>query len=601
MDKIDPVTLEIIQNRLTEIGYEGGATLTHTAASPIVVHSKDVGFNVADPAGRTLVYSVWMPRHGTTLRYMLESCRRDFPSPEIHPGDMFLTNNPYDGALHTFDVAVISPVHLDGKIIAWTGCATHHMDIGAASPGLFYEATDWWQEGIILPPMRIVEKGQLREDLFRMFLTNVRMPHYAGLDLKAQIAANHVARRKILELAARYGPETLIRAYEEMISFSEMKSRQRIRSLNPGTYSFEDFIDFDRTYRLHCTLTVDGDTLNFDFTGTEPQSPTFINSALACSVGNIHNIIICLLFPDIEINEGCFRPITIHIPEGTLLNCTPPAPCSGASVIGGKKAQSLALGTLSQAILNSPGRQRATASWSSGHLEVLLSGRGRSGKWFLTNVRETSMLGGGARAAKDGLDVSNIAGSTNTSVPNVEFTEERFPILYLSRRLGTDAEGAGKFRSGYGGEVVFRPHGVESLELRCFMIGSRIAAPGLNGGLPGATGKVIVKKGTQVRERLQKNSPEFADLNGETIVLEARNPSLKLTEDDVVSFRCMTGGGFGHPTERDPRLVRRDVLEGLISIERAEAVYRTSFSPGAPELNPEGFRESEATDSNPHS
>jgi N-methylhydantoinase B len=573
---VDPITVEIVQNRLVEIAREGGITLVRTAASPIVVHSKDLGFNISDPRGFTLVYSSWMPRHGTTLRYMLHSCLGEYGH-SIEPDDMFVTNDPYSGALHVFDIAVIAPVHYRGELIAWTACATHHPDIGAKAPGLFYDATDCWQEGLIIPPLKLVEHGRLRDDFVRFLLRNVRLPELQVIDLKAQIAANNVAKARLIELAGRYGIQTLKACYDSIIEFSEKKTRERIGQLSDGQYEAEDFIDYDKLYRLACRLEVRGENLSFDFSGTDAQAPTFINSTLACSVANAHNIIICLLIPDIEANEGCFRPISIHIPEGSVLNCRPPAPCAGASVIGGKKAQALTLKALSQALLKSSLQWRATAPWASTHLDLSVEGKDRRGRWFFTTVRETSMLGGGARATKDGIDVSNIAGSTNTSVPNVEQTEERYPLLYLKRSLRADGEGAGEFRGGFGGDTVFKVHGAGQLTVRAFIIGSRVPDSGMEGGLEGAPTVVEIKKDTDVQERLQVGCwPDFSSLRRTSRVLEARNDPFELTEHDVLRISSSSGGGFGTPQKRDPKAVLQDMKECLVTQEKARQIYKVA-------------------------
>jgi N-methylhydantoinase B len=507
---------------------------------------------------------------------MLHSSIRDLGH-NIGPDDMIVTNDPYSGALHVFDIAVIAPVHYRGELIAWTACATHHPDIGAKAPGLFYDATDCWQEGLIIPPLKLVERGQVRDDLMRFLLRNVRLPESQAIDLRAQIASNNVAKARLVELVERHGIETLKACYDSIIDFSEKKTRERIGQLPDGLYESEDFIDYDKLYRVACCLEVRGEELVFDFSGTDPQAATFINSTLACSVANSHNIIICLLLPDIEANEGSFRPITIHIPEGSILNCTPPAPCAGASVIGGKKSQALTLKVLSQAMLKSPLRWRATAPWAATHLDLSIEGKNRQGKWVYTTVRETSMLGGGARATKDGIDVSNIAGSTNTSVPNVEQTEERYPVLYLKRSLRLDGEGAGKYRGGFGGETVIKPHDVDSLTVRAFIIGTQVSDGGLEGGQEGAKTIVEVKKDTDVLEQLHSGRfPEFSSLSGTAKRLAFRNDPFEIGAHDVLRICSSSGGGFGQPEERDPELVRRDVQEEVVSVERASEVYRVA-------------------------
>ena len=225
--QVDPILTEIIHNRLMQIGQEGGLALQRCAVSPVVVDSRDLGFNVADASGRTVVYSVWMPRHGTTLGYMLQSCMKKFEG-NICPGDMYLVNDPHSGALHSLDLAVIAPVHYEGELIAWVGNATHHVDVGAMTPGRAPLATDWYQEGIIFKPTKLVENGKIRESIFNLFLDNVRMPRYQALDLKAQISANFTASQKMVELVDRYGVKALNETFESTIELGEKQARERI-------------------------------------------------------------------------------------------------------------------------------------------------------------------------------------------------------------------------------------------------------------------------------------------------------------------------------------------------------------------------------------
>ncbi|MBI4332529.1 MAG: hydantoinase B/oxoprolinase family protein [Chloroflexi bacterium] len=569
---LDPITIEIIQNRLTQIGREAGIALVRAAASLIVVGAKDLGFNISDHLGRTIVYSIWMPRHGTTLSYMLKSCLARFGN-NVQPGDMFMVNNPYDGSLHALDIAVIAPVHYHGDLIAWTGCATHHLDIRAMRPGTAPDATDWYQEGIIFRPIKIVEKGILREDIFGLFLDNVRVPLYQGLDLKGQIAANNTAVDKMVKLAARYGPGVLKRCYQEIIDFSEAKTRERISLLPEGEYQAAEYLDYDKAYLLKCTLKVRREHMTFDFSGTEPQAGSYINSALACTVANVHNIIICQLLPDVPANEGCFRAVDIIVPEGTVLNSKPPAPCGGASTLGGWKAQVLAIKVLSQAMAGSPLSWRANASWGSGFVMPRMSGLGHDGRPYVLGLTESMMQGGGARMNKDGFDVANIAGSTNTSIPNIEDTESRYPFLYLKRGMSQDSGGAGKYRGGLAGEAVVKLHDAASAECSLGYTGRDFPADGFAGGKGGLPALVKLQKNSDVNALLKQTVPDFHDIAGEEIAFPQRNPPFSLSPDDVLFLRCQGGGGVGDPKERDRDRVQADLEEGYISENQARKEY----------------------------
>ena len=561
---VDPIKVEVIQNRLLRIGLEGGIVLTRTAVSPTVVEAHDLGFNVADDRGRTVVYSTWMPRHGTTLSYMLESCKRRFGD-DVRPNDMYLVNDPHSGALHILDLAVIAPVHLDGRLVAWVGNATHHVDVGAMTPGRAPLATSQHQEGITFKPIRLVEDGRIREDVFGLFLDNVRMPRYQALDLKAQVSANHAAAEKIRQLAHRYGADLLHEVYDAILDHSEAKARERIRELPEGRYEAVEHLDFDRHYTLRCALEVVGDTLGFDFSGTDPEASAFVNSALPCTVANLHNIVTCQLMPDVTANAGVFRAIEVHVPEGTLLNCRPPAPCSGASTITGWKTQQLTIAVLSQALARSEKhRHRAMAQWGWGFTDVQWTGLDQHGRWY--SVRgDATLHGGGARATADGIDTANIAGSTNTALASIESYEQRYPVLYLHRGLEPDSAGAGEFRGGLAGSWSRILYGVAEAESLPWYMGRDFGANGFAGGGDGQPSLIRVKRGTDVLARLAEGPPLYEELAGEEEVLPQQMPTHPIRAGDVVHARGMGGGGYGDPRRRDPVCVAEDLADGLTS------------------------------------
>ncbi len=571
---IDPITIEVVQNRLAQISREAGIAVQNTAGSSVVVEAKDLGFNIADNQGRTIIYSVWMPRHGTTLGHIIRSVMRRYDRKQIHPGDVIMVNNPYDGALHLLDIAVVAPVFYRDQLVAWTGCATHHVDVGAVTPGFSPTARDWFQEGIKIPPMKIVEAGETRQDLFDMFLLNVRTPLYQGLDLKAQIASNNVAGKKIAELVDQYGIKTIFSCYDAMLDFSEKKAKTRIESLPEGKFEQTDCIDYDRRYTVKCSLTVAKDSLTFDFTGTEKQSSYFFNCALPCTEASVHNIVLCMLFSDIPANEGCLRPIKVVAPEGTIFNCTAPAPCSGASVTSSWKVQNLTIGVLSKALENSPERDRVVSGWGCGPTIPQFSGVGRNGKYFSVMLVDSVMQGSGARATLDGVDAgASVAGSTNSSMANVETTEQRFPLLYLQRGYVTDSEGAGKLRGGVAGEFAIMPYETDQVETNIFYLGKDVVPEGMWGGHPGSSAIVKVKRNTNFGNACKTKLASYQELEGkEEIVPTCTNP-VYLGKNDVFYARTQGGAGLGDPKQRDKALVARDVTRGLVSREKARKVY----------------------------
>ncbi len=574
--RTDPILTEIISNRLLQIGYEGGLVLQRCAVSPGVVEGRDLGFNISDAQGRTVVYSTWMPRHGTTLSYMLQSCMNRFED-DIRPGDMYLVNDPHSGALHILDLAVMMPIHHNGELVAWVGNATHHVDVGAMTPGRAPLATDWHQEGIIFKPTRIVENGKIRDDIFNLFLDNVRMPRYQSLDLKAQISANFAAAEKILVLVERYGTQALAQTFESSIQLAEEQARERISSLRPGVYEAVEYLDYDKTYTIRARLTVSEERLLFDFEGTDDEAKTFINCALPCAVANLHNILACQIFPDLTVNAGTFKLVDVRIPSGTVINCKPPAPCSGASTISGWRVQGITMALLTQALMNTPRQGYAMAQWGWGFTDVQWSGTDQLGRWY-TVRGDASMHGGGARSNGDGIDVSNIAGSTNTALPSIESYEYRYPVLYLSRGLLADSEGAGQFRGGRAGYWSRCLYGVDSASDLSFYIGRDVGANGFGGGEDGTPSRIVIKRGTDILQRLHSEVPLYEELNGAEELL-AQQPSalgLKIRGGDVVYVRGMGGGGFGPAERRDRDAVLADLDDGLLSPQRAEEIYGVS-------------------------
>jgi N-methylhydantoinase B len=569
---LSPVAVEIIQNRLLRIGHEGGEVLMRCAVSPTVVEAHDMGFNVADHKGRTVVYSTWMPRHGTTLSFMLHACRERFGD-DIRDGDMYLVNDPHSGALHILDLAVIAPVFVDGTLVAWVANATHHVDVGAMTPGRAPLATSSFQEGILFKPTRLVEDGRIRDDIFGLFLDNVRMPRYQSLDLKGQVSANFAAAQKVVALARRYGIGTLLRAYDEILDLSEAKARERISELPDGRYEAVEHVDFDRHYTLRCALDVRGDELFFDMAGTDEEARTFVNSALACTVANLHNIVACQLLPDVTPNAGAFRAVHVTVPEGSLLNCRPGAPCSGASTITGWKTQQLTMATLSQALARSEAhRHRAMAQWGWGFTDVQWTGVDRQGRWY--SVRgDATLQGGGARAFADGIDAANIAGSTNTSLAAVESYEQRYPVLYLHRGLEPDSGGPGTYRGGLAGSWSRILYGVDQADSLPWYMGRDFGAAGFAGGHEGTRSVIAVKRTTDVLARLAEGPPLYDELGGDAEVLPQQIPSHEIHAGDIVYVRGMGGGGYGDPRARDRAKVADDVADGLVSEDQARELY----------------------------
>jgi N-methylhydantoinase B len=298
-----------------------------------------------------------------------------------------------------------------------------------------------------------------------------------------------------------------------------------------------------------------------------------VNSALACTVANLHNNVACQLLPDVTPNAGAFRAVHVTVPEGTLLNCRPGAPCSGASTITGWKTQQLTMATLSQALARSAKHShRAMAQWGWGFTDVQWTGTDPQGRWY--SVRgDATLQGGGARAAADGIDTANIAGSTNTSLAAIESYEQRYPVLYLHRGLEPDSGGAGEYRGGLAGSWSRILYGVDRAESLPWYMGRDFGAAGFAGGGEGTRSLIAVKHGTDVMARLAGGPPLYAEISGDEEVLAQQMPSHEIRAGDVVYVRGMGGGGYGDPQRRDRAKVADDVANGFVSAEHARDVY----------------------------
>ncbi len=553
----------------------------------MIVEAKDIGFNITDEQTRTIIYSAWAPRHGTTTTALIRSVVKKLSlDPGIFPDDQIIVNNPYDGALHSSDVCVVSPIHYHDKLIGWSGCATHHLDIGAATPGYYPQATDWFSEGLKIPPVKLVERGKLRRDIFELFLLNVRVPFYQAMDLTAQIAANNTAKNKLVQLVERYGVDVVRACYDEIIEFAEEKVRSRIRSLPEGVYRFSNYIDYDGIHLLQCALTVNDGEMTFDFTGSSGQVPNITNCTLATTLAVVHNLVFCMVIPDVEANEGALRPIKVIAPEGSIMNCLPPIACSGASTAAAWRVGDLVMGVLNQALMNAgfPEKGRVSAAWGEGVAIPTFSGTSKNGRPFFTTLMDGCLQGGGARRGKDGAHVTNIAPSTTSSVPDVETTEQRYPLLVLKRGLRKDSEGPGKFRGGLGGELVLKPHKATAVESVIPYLGKFIPAWGLSGGYPGSSTQVSLKRNTDIKSRLQSAVPDFAELSGTLMSLAENETSQKIGDSDVIYLGMPGGGGYGDPLDRDAGAVRMDVADGLVSIDKARLAYGVVVQPGTMDL-----------------
>lgn len=579
---IDPISFEVIRNKLQAITEEQALTLKAVSGSPVVTEATDFnnGLYLAD--GSIVTMGPQVIFHTGTMSSVIKSILADFPAGQIRAGDMFILNDPYKGAIHQPDVSIVAPIFHGGRLVAWAGSCSHQLDMGGMNFGSWgIGATEIQQEAMLLPGVRLVEQGVLRDDLWRMIMGMTRLPGLLGLDLKAMIAANHVATKRLVELMQRYGDATVEQVMQEEIAASERRLRARLAEIPDGTFRARDYLEHDghenRLYEVVLTVTKRGETLEFDLEGTSPQAPGFINCTMSGLRGALFTGLLPILAHDIRWNDGVMRPVTIRAPEGILCNATRPAPTSSGTISAAWVVQNAAVAALSRMVSCAPGLVGEGQAVTKGHMMVMtLAGRGRDGEPFGTFLLDSTAGGGGAYIDHDGLDGSGDYVVPRPTIANVETNEAGGPFLYLYRSFVPDSGGPGAQRGGAGVGLAITPYDGDGLQ--AMMLGHGVEVPnsiGLHGGLPGACGRNLRRRGAGDVATLLARYGDTAALlaDGETERLGAKPGRMALAAGDVLAYTFQGGGGYGDPLLRDPAAVLADVRKGLVSRDGAGRCY----------------------------
>jgi N-methylhydantoinase B len=491
---------------------------------------------------------------------------------------VFLLNDPYVAAIHQSDVYLICPIHDGDRLVAWSATFVHVMDIGAMSPGGNSPgATEICHEGVRIPGIKLMERGQLRRDVFDAITNMTRQPGMVGLDLKCEIAANNVARARMQEMYAHYGADLLDAVSAEMIRYSEMVLRRRLRQIPDGIWHARGLVETTDTWNVVLTLTKRGDHLLFDFTGTDPQAKVGINLPFHATIGNCFAGVLSLLGWDIPKNHGAMAPIEVVAPPGTIMNPTYPAPVSLATTSGGAMARFLADSVLTQMAASSDQWRGEAMAKHAGGRRARHAGVNQYGNYYVSTFG--GVRGGGGHADGDGVDST---GQGTTTIHNVEWVESSFPLLYLFRRHTQDGAGAGRHRGGAGEEVGITVHDAPEGKIKGVaygVAGFKNSGQGLFGGYPAPPSVLTLYRGTQVQDRLAgSEAPQDLDaLGGEPELLGYCDFTMSPT--DVLFLRSASGGGYGDPLDRDPAAVLEDLGQGLMTEEMARTVYGVAITP----------------------
>src|SRR6516165_5608848 len=535
---IDPVTLEVIWNRFMSVANEQQDTLIRTAFSTIVRESQDLACGLFDTRGRMIAQSVsGTPGHinamATSMKYFLAA----FPREQLAPGDVLITNDPWQTAGQINDITITTPVFRNGKLVALFANTCHSADIGGRI--LSAEAHEVFEEGLRIPIMKLFERGEPNRILMQIVRTNVRQPDEVIGDFYAQTSCNETGGRALLEMMDEFDLDSIDDIAEEIIRRSEAAVRAEIARLPNGEWSSETWSDgFEGPILIRCLVKIAGKEIVIDFAGSSPQSTRGINVVLNYTHAYASFAIKAAICPDVPHNEGSFRPVHVSAPPGSILNALDPAPVASRQVIG-HFIPSAIFAALSGAL---PGRLMAP-----GADPIWLSvWRGQNPPFTLTIFQ---VGGTGARPSKDGLSAvgfpSGVAG-----VP-AEVIESLSPVVLNRRELRPDSGGAGMWRGGLGQLTELTRRGEGKWSVSSIADRTKYPAPGLLGGQAGAAGEVTLGDGTRLHAKA------LADLK----------------TGDVVHVNLPGGGGYGDPFARDAEKVRWDVIEGYVTPEEAEKKY----------------------------
>ncbi len=534
---VDPITLEVVRNAIFSIAEEMSAIVMRSARSPLLKEAGDLSSALTDARGRLIAQGKDIPIHLGVMAFTVKEFLKRVARRRLREGDQYYLNLPEVGGNHLPDVKAIRPVFADGRLVAFAISLAHWADIGGAVPGSYVPwATEAYQEGLRIPPIRVFTRQGPEPSALEFILGNLRGREERHGDLLAQYAANEVAARRLGELFERYGVKTLLACFDRFRAESEAQMRAAIRTIPPGSYEGEDWVDDDgiedRPIPVRVRATIRGDRATFDFAGTGPQAKGPVNTTPSVTCSAVYYSLKALAGPEIPANDGCYRPIRVSIPPGTVLNPSPDAPVVGGNHETSQRVVDAIFKALAPAI---PERITAGGPTTSG---LLLFGGRRADRWYI--LYEVHGGGEGAAAHRDGDHAVRVHMSNVMNTP-AEVIEAEYPIEVLRHLLRDGSGGAGTHCGGLGQVRAYRLLGEATLTT---MLERRIIAPwGAFGGSDGLPYRITLTRDGEVREVKGK----------ETIPLRA---------GDVVTIQTSGGGGYGSPASRASELIERDHREG---------------------------------------
>ena len=519
----DPIRLEVFKHLFASVAEEMGVVLRKASYSPNIKERRDFSCAIFNIEGDMVAQAAHIPVHLGSMPLSVLAAIHEFQN--LQPGDMIILNDPFRGGTHLPDITLVSPVFVEEKLVGFTASRAHHADVGGMTPGSMPVAREIYQEGVIIPPLKIFEAGRLNQGVWDLLLANVRTPEERAGDLWAQIASNNRGILRFRELIARYGFEEVHRYMAELLDYTERMTRRLLARFPDGVYHFTDYLDDDgvssEPVRINVLITIAGEEATVDFSGSATQQLGSINAVYAITLSAVYYVFRSLIGMDVPNNSGCLAPIKLVAPKGTVVNATHPAPVAGGNVETSQRIVDVLLGALS---LADPTRVPAASQGTMNNLTV--------GGWDRNRNRpfayyETIAGGMGARPWGDGPSAvhSHMTNTLNTPVEALEFA---YPLRVIRYEIRRGSGGRGHFD---GGDGVRRELQVLVDAQATLLTDRRVTSPyGLSGGEPGATGEnVLIRDG---KEEL---------LPGKGMV--------DLHAGDILSIRTPGGGGYGKPKE----------------------------------------------------
>jgi N-methylhydantoinase B len=555
---LSQIHMQIMWSRLIAVVEEQAQTLVRTAFSTPVREAGDLSAGVFDRDGNMLAQAVTgTPGHVNSMAAAVKHFLDAFPLKTMKPGDHYITNDPWLTCGHLHDLTVVSPTFLNGEPVGLFASTVHVVDIGGL--GMGPDGRQVYEEGLAIPLMALAREGRINEDLMRIIRANVREPLQVEGDVYALAACNDEGSRRLVDMMEEFGISNLDRLGEHIMETSRQATIEAIRKLTPGKYKNAVHMDgYDRPLTLSGEMTIGGDGIHVDYTGTSPASAFGINVVLNYTLAYTAFGVKCLVAPEVPNNAGSLAPITVSAPEGCLLNVKRPRAVAARHTVG-HMLPDVVFGCLHQVMEGGVPAEGASSLWNPqiyGGADVAdeLGGEGHEDvPPFSTVIFHCG--GTGARPGKDGLDVTAFPSGVRT-IP-VEATESVAPVMFRRREFREGSGGAGKYRGGLG--QVIELGGADDMPVAMLCNFERINNParGRDGGGLGAPGGVSLVSGKSIRSKGRQTIPG----------------------GDFIRLELPGGGGFGDPATRDPDQVALDVADGLITAETARQEYRVALAP----------------------